>query len=158
MVPGNRPSELFIEIGHTLFTVQRLESALCHYIALVLHESPEQATQLLEGSLKLSLGRLLRTMKQKGVVPSGFEDRLDSFLQERNWLVHRLYVENCYDLSDDGAFARLMARVDGVRKEARFMSKSFASMCRDWSLANGMSKSDFDRAVGRILQDRIGDL
>lgn len=149
-----RPTALWFHMGQLLFCTQTLEWLLSHYVALMLHKSREEGIQLLEKSLRKTLGRIVRTMQESVIIPDGFRDRLDQFVDNRNWLAHRLFAENCHDIYDEAKFAALLARLERIQAEARSLPREFIDLCERWCLAHGVSREEHAQRVHRYTREK----
>lgn len=147
---GN-PSELWVRIGRTLWSIQALEYALAHYLTLtkVTPGNKEAAYSLLENSFKVTLGRLVKKLKQSISVPSEIETRLEHLTDERNWLAHRVFRLHHTDIRGHESFSNLIARIEHLGDEAISLATVMAALCRQWCIANGISEDKIDTEIAR---------
>ena len=79
--------------------LQKLEALLRACLILALHESEsdESFRRLLRRDRE-TMGRLLRHMTDRVDLPQDFADTFDRLLEKRNLFVHKLFLQNWFDL------------------------------------------------------------
>jgi hypothetical protein len=103
-------------IGHALWEVQGLEQLVTKYYTFIkISEIPDFTDKNFRKTLRVVVGKLKEVIELDG----NFERRLDHFVDERNWLVHRIRLHNFTDLMKNSNFQSLIKRVDNLSEEAR---------------------------------------
>jgi len=97
-------------IGISLYAVQLTERSLGRALALFTAEqnphSFEDFFRLNDAHRKATLGRLVLKLRDGFNLETGFLDRLERFLSDRNRFIHRLFFEEDFDLlTDEGCIA-----------------------------------------------------
>jgi len=88
--------EFFYELGLTVFQAQALEDILITLFA-TLHVSEETAHEairnLMDIKYKQSLGKIIKDVSKKVVIPQEILAELEEALEKRNWVVHHFFRE-----------------------------------------------------------------
>ena len=153
---GGEPGYLWKMMGRGLWGVQNFESSMVTYIVLLLcpKGTPAQkAYDLLEKHNKKTMGQLLNKLKEHRKLPEDFEERLNNFLNERNWLVHRLNRENHTDLYNPNKFNSLIARLDFINNESKALTEMMVNLCHQSCIAEGVSKELLKEEEKRIWEE-----
>lgn len=83
--------------GSCIWQFQLFEDTLSKFIVLALKldsdEAKKEAIQILEKQKKTTLGQLIADLKKRGNVPSDLDEQMESFLLDRNWVVHHSYAD-----------------------------------------------------------------
>jgi hypothetical protein len=143
------------QIGHAVWQIQALEDTLAHLITIMLRVPQrvalEEAEEVLENVRKGTLGRLLKEIKESGIMLEGFEKRLDDFLSERNWLIHRSRRLHHADIYHDEKFEKLLKRIDTLVEESRVLNREFAAMLESYVISKGVKPEEITKIVNETL-------
>jgi hypothetical protein len=148
------------QIGVALWHSQVFEDALCYYITLVLKMPPSraeaEAREVLEKLQSKTLGALIAELRKAkpSIMVSEFEQRLEQFLKERNWLVHDSWRQHHGDLFDSSRVGPILARLDAMANEALALQLIFQQIGREWTLQQGVTPETLERHTRRILTER----
>lgn len=96
-IPANESEiTLFCFLGEALLKIQMLEQALSYSITLKMNpeETKEKADEFLKKQQRYTLGTAIKTASEKKLFNTAIQEELNSFLQQRNWLVHSVIVGN----------------------------------------------------------------
>ena len=92
-------------VGHAVLQIQELEEILAMHLVIVHKTDARVALRDVEtmfaNASKQTLGQLFRAIQGKGKSPSDLLSRLEHFVGERNWLIHRSRRENRRNLRSD---------------------------------------------------------
>ena len=103
-------------IGHALWEVQGLEQLITKYFSFInIYEIPDFTDKYFRNTL----GRIVRELIKVTELDERFERRLDDFVDERNWLVHRIRLRHFNDLMKNSDFQSLIERIVDLSEEAR---------------------------------------
>jgi hypothetical protein len=95
-------SELTSFVGYAIWQIQVLEQVLGSYLVMVHQITTDKARTEIETmfvkAAKHTLGQLFIAIRKTGGGPESLLPRLERFIVERNWLVHRSRQENRTDL------------------------------------------------------------
>ena len=116
-------------VGYAVLHIQELEEILAVHLVIV-HKTDAKAAlrdveTMFANASKQTLGQLFRAIQDKGKSPSDLLSRLDHFLDERNWLIHRSRRENRRNLRSDAMRSQLIARITAVANEALSLMTTF---------------------------------
>ena len=147
--------EVYAHVGEAVWQIQYFENTLVHYLAMVFKIPPkfsaDEAYAILENTAKKTLGQLLKELRNHSTVPDNFDIRLQEFLKERNWLVHRSRHENHTDLYSQEKLIALIARLQKLSDEALLLNKEFAKILEEWVIKRGIKKEYIDKVSKEIL-------
>jgi hypothetical protein len=94
--------EVTAEIGFAVWRTQILENTVGDYLVFAHKITPTVAKSEVESMFakagKSTLGQLLREIQAIGNVPQHVIEELDSFVSERNWLIHHSRHETHTDM------------------------------------------------------------
>lgn len=150
------PGYLWKMMGRGLWGIQNFENALAIYIALLLYPTgtpTQEAYDLLEKHNKKTMGQLLKKLKEHCELSEGLEKRLDKFLNERNWLAHKLNREHHSDIYNAEKFGNLIARLDLIHEESKALTDIMVDLCHQSCIAEGVSEELLKQEEKRIFEE-----
>ena len=122
--------DVFYKVGFALWQIQELESTIANYLVMVHKFEPgvarEEAESALEKTRRKTLGQLLGQLKSERPEPSELVERLDQFVEYRNWLAHRSRAETRKLVYQPSRTHELFSRLDWIAAEALALMKLFA--------------------------------
>ena len=134
-------SELTSLVGYAVWQIQVLEQVLASYLIMV-HQittataRTEVETMFLK-TAKHTLGQLFSAIRKTGGGSESLLPRLERFIVERNWLVHRSRHENRSDLYSPVKRTALRQRLCSVADEALLLMKAFQQTTEDHLIGQG---------------------
>jgi hypothetical protein len=147
-------AELTRHVGYAVLQIQELEETLALHLVLVYEADAKTARRDVEtmfvNASKRTLGQLFRDIQKKGKSPSGVLSRLEHFVDERNWLIHRSRRENPGNLRSDARRSQVIARITAMANEALSLMTTFQELTEAHLIARG-----FDRAKIQARADEI---
>jgi hypothetical protein len=139
--------DVISEVGHVVWQIQVLEGVLGSYLVLVHKASAASARADVEAMFvktgKQTLGTLLKAIRDTGGI-APLVPRLEKFVDERNWLVHRSRHEDRRALYSEAARVALIERITTLGNEALSLMTLFQQAIEDHLVARGMSKAEID--------------
>jgi len=151
--------KLYSHIGSALWQVQLFEHVLIHYLSLIfkleLDVAEVEAHAVLEETGKKTLGNLLKELRKYKHLEPDLDARLNSFLQERNWLVHRSRGEHHADVYSPEKLQKLYKRLDTLANEALALSKSFTYILEQHISLLGIEKQQLDAHAIKQLKEWV---
>lgn len=110
-------------LGRAVWAIQHLEDALSHSMAL---KNPKAVSKklgnaLLEENRALTLGKAVKQAQEDNIYEESLQKRLQAFLAERNWLIHKCMRESC----DEGG---LLLDYEGLFKKIKNVELSAISL------------------------------
>lgn len=151
-------TDLHYRIGLAVWRIQAFEFVLVRCIALVLKmpesRAADEIAAVVEKLEKRTLGALFEELKKakSSTAVSSFEQRVDRFLDERNWLVHRSWRENHVGLHPQ-KHAALMERIDAITHEASALQRYFGEIAEGWMREQGYTTEEIDAATVEKLRE-----
>jgi hypothetical protein len=101
-IPANQDEiELYCCIGEAILKTQIVEQALSHSITLKMNpdETKEKADEFLKQYQSYTLGKAIKKAITYNLYSTVLQDELNSFIEQRNWLVHKVVLENHNDIN-----------------------------------------------------------
>ncbi len=152
-------STVYRALGRALWITQAFENTLAYYLTMTLKLAPdvaeEEARAILERTQKKTLGQLLR-LCENTEMSTKVEDRLEHFLQERNWLIHRSWRECSTDILNETRRSALLERIDGISDQAKHWNAEFLRLLKSWCERRGMDMREVDRHARDMLHEWLG--
>ena len=102
---------------------------------------------------KNTLGQLLRIIQATEKPPKHLVEQLDMFVQKRNWLVHHSRHESHSDMNSASRRSALIAKIDGIAKEALELMVAFQAVTEAHLETLGISKEQIDRDSAKIMRE-----
>ena len=149
-------TELWRHIGKALWMVQLVEYGLVHYtVATRLPDkiSKAELTNLFEKQFKPSVGVLLGNLRQAGLVSPSTDVALSHFVEERNWLAHRIRMLHSNDINDVAGYGSLIARLERLQTNSIEISKAIADWLESWARSRGISSEELRLETERLLAE-----
>lgn len=146
-------------LGLAVITGQGVEHVLSSCLTYSLHGEPlqtvEQVRLLLERHSKATLGRLLKTLRERVDLHPTFDDKLDRFLQHRNIIAHRLHdVPGGLDLHSNEGRGRLKAFLLQYLEDGQTLSMVFLGILRGWAIQEGIAIPN-EHHLSQRMQDHL---
>ncbi len=145
---------LFVLIGRGIWHLQYVEDALHNTVTLKGEVkirgsiTQDQAEALLAKVRRKTLGQSLKISRESQLLNELLQTRLEKFLEERNWLVHRSVNQNGDDLYVDEARVALFSRIELFSEEAKALQKLIVSELEAFVVSQGVSQE-------RVLEEAI---
>jgi hypothetical protein len=154
---------LYSSIGRGIWHLQNLEDALHTCIAVKRDIKargsvpPDKAEAILLRHRGNTLGKSLKIALEAKVLSPELQKRLDTFKEERDWLVHRSVYQNRQDLYvEDKRFA-LILRIQQFSEEALVLQKLIAKELEDFVVSQGVSREQIMRLAEENLRKLKGE-
>lgn len=125
-IPANADeTTLYCYLGEALCKIQIVEQALSHSITLKMNpeETKERADEFLKKHQSYTLGRAIKTAREEGLYSLSIQDELNVFLKQRNWLVHKVILENQNDLLAENRKEELFNRIKSISNKAESIQR-----------------------------------
>lgn len=156
-------SSLFSLIGRAIWYVQHLENSLSNSIAIkrdlkdaaLGSVSAEDTQRILAKRRRMTLGQAIGLAKDQSIYDGHLQVNLDKFLDERNWLVHRLVHENGEHMNINGKRDNFFQRIALISDEAQKLQKMIGSDLEDFVVSKGARREEIHaRAERDFLRSR----
>lgn len=111
---------LYCHLGEALLKTQMLEQALSYSITLKMNpeETKEQADEFLKKQQRYTLGMAIKVALEKNLFSSTIQDELNSFLEQRNWIVHSVLIGNEEDFNAGNIKEALFQKIKSISDKA----------------------------------------
>lgn len=156
MEKAERLAEIYNAIGKALWHTQAFEDTLAHLIAIILdipaQASLDEAEVALGNVRKGTLGKLLRRAREAVHVDDGFEPFLERFLEDRNWLAHRMWRMHHDTIFIENNYRALMLKLRGISREAQELNQLFSQMMFDWFENKNLNETDLEKLKAEFDQ------
>lgn len=150
-------AELTSLVGLAVWQIQVLEQALGCYLVMVHKIAIGTARAEVEATFakteKRTLGQISASIRDTGRAPAKLLPRLERFVDERNWLVHRSRHENRKDIYSPKKRIALSQRISSLADEALSLMKAFQQATEDHLIAHGMAKAEIDARAEQIRNE-----
>lgn len=154
---------LFTLIGQSIWYLQMMEDAL-HTTITVKRDVrtpgaiPEnEANSLLAQHRSKTLGHSLKISRQAQIFHPDLQKRLESFKEERDWLVHRSVNQNGDDLYLDEKRVDLIERITAFSEEARTLQKLIERELEDFVVSHGLNRESIHQVASETIRKLKGD-
>ena len=148
--------QAFQNVGFALWQIQELENTLAHYLVIVHNVEPGVAIDVAEGILektrKKTLGQLVGELKSKEEIPKALLERVEGFVEHRNWLAHRSRGESRKHLYQEALHHVFFERVGWIAEEALSLGKAFGEEITTFVKKHGVSEEYIQRTAAGIMR------
>ena len=146
-------------VGHAVWQIQVLEETTAVHLVMVHKADAKTARRDVEtmfaNASKQTLGQLFGAIRDTGKGPCDLLSRLEHFVDERNWLIHRSRHENRKDLYSDARRPQLIARIQAVADEALALLTAFQEQTDAHLMARGMDRAKMQAHADEIYREWI---
>lgn len=160
---GDEVGALYALIGEAVWHLQHVEDTLSVALAIKLDLkdaalgsiSQDQADTILEKRRRPTLGVAVGLAREKTIFSQQLQRSLETFLDERNWLIHRLVYQNADDMNINSRREWLLARVGRLSTEARRMQSLIGDELMQFMNDKGITKQQIvEQAQHDFLKGR----
>lgn len=116
----NTEITLYCFLGEALLKTQMAEQALSHSITLKMNptETKERADEFLKQNQGYTFGHAIKIANKEKLYNSSVQNALNDFLQQRNWLVHKVICGREKDFNAGIFKEELINKIKSVSNEA----------------------------------------
>jgi len=147
--------EVLRHLGYATWIVQMLEDTVATYLVIVHQLDPATAVKgaeaRFEKASKQTLGGLLKAIRDHDT-PDHMIEHLELFVDDRNWLAHRIFREYWRTVRDPEVALGLTLRLEGIADRAQKIAKEFGDALDGYVVAKGVTKEQLDQAPREILR------
>lgn len=119
--------EFYHDIGAAVWHIQYLEDVLVTFVVSKRHKrkptTEDIAYERLERERKGTLGSIYGRAKDEGIIPENMKVRFATFLNERNWLIHKSRTESSTHLYNDILRNKMLDRIKSICDESIELKK-----------------------------------
>ncbi|HMU78581.1 MAG TPA: hypothetical protein PK325_04470 [Cyclobacteriaceae bacterium] len=120
-VPANENEiTLYCLVGEAIWKIQAVEQALSCSITLKMNPAAtkEQADKVLKQHQSYTLGMAVNIASREKLYESSLQDELYTFLNLRNWLVHKAMAESHHDKNWENEKEELFGKIKSISDKA----------------------------------------
>ena len=141
-------------LGEALIKIQMLEQALSYSITIKMNpdETREKADEFLKKHQRYTLGQAIKTALEKKLFNSAIQDELNSFLEQRNWLVHSVLIGNEEDFNAGNIKEELFQKIKSITYNAEDIKRVIEYDMIDFCSSKGKDMSKIKELL--LLQDQ----
>ena len=143
-IPANRREiDLYCTIGEALLKTQIAEQALSHSITLKMNpaETKEKADEFLKQNQTYTLGQAIKIAVKEKLYNLKLQDELNAFLQERNWLIHKVICGNEEDFNAGNIKEELFHKIKSISNKAESIQHAIEYDLIDFCSSKGKNMS-----------------
>jgi len=117
---NNNEINLYCLLGEALLKTQMVEQSLSYSITIKMNpaETKERADEFLKQNQSYTLGRAIKIAVNENLYNLSLQDELNAFLQQRNWLVHKVICGNEEDLNTGNIKEELFHKIKAISDKA----------------------------------------
>lgn len=141
-------------LGEALIKIQMLEQALSHLITIKMNpdETKEKADEFLKKQQRYTLGTAIKTALENKLFNMTIQDELDSFLKQRNWLVHSVLIGNEEDFNAGNIKEELFQKIKSISDKAKHIYRVIERDMIDFCSSKGKDMSKIKELL--LLQEK----
>jgi hypothetical protein len=143
-IPANRwEIDLYCSIGEALLKTQIAEQALSHSITLKMNpaETNEKADEFLKQNQTYTLGQAIKIAVKEKLYNLKLQDELNAFLQERNWLIHKVICGNEENFNAGNIKEELFHKIKSISNKAESIQHAIEYDLIDFCSSRGKNMS-----------------
>jgi hypothetical protein len=156
-----RVNQLRAAMGRALWEAQGVEQIVAKYyaIAFKLSTAPtlEEINKAFEENFTHTAGRLIGVLKKAAGDKDVAAEKLESFVAERNWLVHKLRREEYLSLASDEGFTEVIARVQALEASSIELILIFHEKLVQYFVSLGTPRDLIEREQAKTLKEIYGE-
>lgn len=141
---NNKEINLYSFLGEALLKTQMVEQALSHSITLKMNsvETKERADEFLKQNQRYTLGNAIKIGIKEELLNLSLQNELKAFLQQRNWLVHKVIIGNEDDFNAGNIKEELLHRIKDISDKAESIKYVIEYDLIDFCSSKGKNMSE----------------
>lgn len=141
---NNNEINLYCFLGEAILKTQMVEQALSHSITLKMNptETKERADEFLKKNQSYTLGQAIKVAIKKELYNLLLQDELNTFLQQRNWLVHNVICGNEEDFNAGKIREELFHKIKDISDKAESIQREIQYDMIDFCSSKGKDMSE----------------
>ncbi|WP_379092481.1 hypothetical protein [Pedobacter sp. UC225_65] len=147
---------LYTSLGEALLKTQVVEQALSHSITLKMNsnETKEQAEEFLKQQQNYTLGKAIRIAEKEKLYNLPLQNELNAFLNQRNWLIHKVIIGNEEDFNTGIIKEDLLVKIHSISDKAENIHRKIEYDLIDFCSSKGKDMSKI-RSLLELQEQRI---
>lgn len=154
-IPANNEEiNFYTSLGEALIKTQIVEQALSHSITLKMNpeETKERADEFLKRQQRYTLGQAIKIANENELYNLSLQEEINTFLQQRNWLIHKVICGNEEDFNAGIIRKELLDKIHDVSKKAENIHHRIERDLIDFCFSKGQDMSNIRALLD--LQDK----
>lgn len=154
-IPANTNEiTLYCFLGEALIKTQAVEQALSYSITIKMNpeEKKEKADEFLKKQQRYTLGSAIKIACEKKLFKTAIQEELNSFLEQRNWLVHSVLIGNEENFNAGNIKEELFQKIKSISDKAEDIKRIIEYDMIDFCASKGRDMSKIKELL--ILQDK----
>ena len=141
---NNNEINLYCFIGEAVFKTQMIEQALSHSITLKMNpaETKERADEFLKQNQSYTLGHAIKIAIKERLYNLSLQNELNAFLEQRNWLVHKVICGNEEDFNAGNIKEELLYKIKAISDKAESIQSVIEYDLIDFCSSKGKDMSE----------------
>lgn len=141
---NNNEINFYCFLGEALLKTQMVEQALSHSITLKMNpaETKERADEFLKQNQSYTLGQAIKIAIKEKLYNLSLQNELNAFLQQRNWLVHKVICGNEEDLNAGNIKEKLLHKIKDISDKAESIQSAIQYDLIDFCSSKGKDMSE----------------
>lgn len=143
-IPANENEiTLYCFIGEAIWKIQMVEQALSCSITLKMNPAAtkEQADKVLKQHQSYTLGTAVNIASKEKLFDSSLQNELYTFLDQRNWLVHKAMAESHHDKNWEDKKKELFHKIKSISDKAESLQRQIEYDMIDFCSSKGKDMS-----------------
>jgi hypothetical protein len=134
---------LYTSLGEALLKTQVVEQALSHSITLKMNpdETKEGADEFLRRQQRYTLGQAIKIANEEKLYNLSLQEELNAFLEQRNWLVHKVICGNEEDFNTGIIKEDLLVKIHSISDKAENIHRKIEYDLIDFCSSKGKDMS-----------------
>jgi len=135
----NNEITLYCFLGEAMLKTQMVEQALSYSITLKMNptETKERADEFLKQNQSYTLGHAIKIAIKEELYNLPFLDELKAFLEQRNWLVHKVIIGNEEDFNAGKIKEELCNKIKDISDNAESIKRVIEYDLIDFCFSKG---------------------
>jgi hypothetical protein len=154
---ADRLAEITQGVGFPLWQLQELERTTAQYFVLVAQARKGMGTTdgnaLVKTAQSKTFGKTISELGKAGLLKPEIQERFDSLLKERNWLVHNSRASSRSAVNSDVAMQKLLARLESMAEESDALLKELRALAEMHAKHHGVSEQEITERTNHLLQE-----
>lgn len=154
-IPANESEiTLYCYLGEALLKTQALEQALSHSITIKMNpdETKEKADEFLKNQQRFTLGKAIKIATDEKLYNLSTQNELNSFLKQRNWLVHGVLIGNEENFNTGNIKEDLFQKIKSISDKAEDIKRDIEYDMIDFCSSKGKDISKIKELL--LLQEK----
>jgi hypothetical protein len=147
---------ILFQVGFALWQIQSLEFTIAHYLVMVHKLEPgvarTTAEKVFDDTSKKTLGNLLSDLRRNEHHSSSLLRKLETFVPERNWLVHTSRHVSQQQVFTASKRHILLSRLNKIADDALEIMKAFQTALEAHMETHGITRKQTDFMADRIMK------